>query len=328
MGLKATNPRSPAKKVGMAIYSLNHKALGKTRQKQALTAGAHCRYITRAKACTHVMSRHMPSDASKAKAWIEQQEKSDRKNARVCDKVMLALPKELTAEQQHGLVKDFAEDITQGRVPWLAAFHTQGKDEHNPHCHMVIRDRDHETGRRVLYTSAGPKERKQFAKKGISTLRTQDMRETWAEHANQALEKAGSQERIDHRSLKDQEQEREPTIHEGVRARQLDAKGIRPRSRERRFYNGIGARRQKTRQVDYRRIDRGRTRQEVNADIRLVQSAEVDARAAAQKEVVGERTQETWRRYADYIKQRKGEQSEEMDRFRQRLRDWGSDWEP
>jgi len=67
---------------------------------------------------------------------------------------MLALPKELNDEQRIELVKDFAEHATEGRAPWLAAFHMKGKDARNPHCHLVLRDRDPETNKRVIGTSA------------------------------------------------------------------------------------------------------------------------------------------------------------------------------
>ena len=50
-------------------------------------------------------------------------------------------------------------------------------------------------------------------------------REAWANSVNRALERAGSEERVDHRSHKDRGLDEQPTIHEGVTARVIEAKG-------------------------------------------------------------------------------------------------------
>ena len=51
-------------------------------------------------------------------------------------------------------------------------------------------------------------------------------RATWADEINAVLEKAGLDERIDHRSFADQGKDEQPTIHEGVIARAMEAKGV------------------------------------------------------------------------------------------------------
>ena len=50
-------------------------------------------------------------------------------------------------------------------------------------------------------------------------------REAWANAVNRALERAGSEERVDHRSHKDRGLDEQPTIHVGVAARVIEAKG-------------------------------------------------------------------------------------------------------
>ena len=189
----------------MAIYSLRMTAVGKTTQKQPFTAAAHLKYITRTAAVTHVMAGRMPEGRRQAVAWLKREEQDDRKNARVIDKMVLALPKELSALQQHALVKAFAEQLTQGRASWFAAFHTKGKDAGNPHCHLILRDRDVETGRRVMSSSsAGKKEAAERREKGRSAPTTlAKVRELWERCANAALKVAGRAERIDRRSLRD-----------------------------------------------------------------------------------------------------------------------------
>ena len=51
-------------------------------------------------------------------------------------------------------------------------------------------------------------------------------REAWADVTNRFLERAGSQERVDHRSHAERGLDEQPTIHEGVVARALEQKGI------------------------------------------------------------------------------------------------------
>ena len=51
-------------------------------------------------------------------------------------------------------------------------------------------------------------------------------RKAWADVTNQFLERAGSQERIDHRSHAECGLDEQPTIHEGAAARALERKGI------------------------------------------------------------------------------------------------------
>ena len=255
----------------MAIYSLNHKAIGKSTQDKPYTAAAHIRYITRANACREVLGEHMPTDAHKAQRWFREEEKADRKNARMCDKVMVALPRELNGEQRHALVKEFAEIVTESKTPWLAAIHDKGKDQNNPHCHIVFRDRDPETGKRVLHMSAGKKERSELGKVGIYPMHTDRIRVIWEKAANKHLEKAGYKERIDRRTLEAQGIEQEPTVHEGAQAHKLAREGKRPESKVVEYQNAATAK-SNERLVDYTKIDNGRTRQEYNRLIRQGQS--------------------------------------------------------
>lgn len=240
----------------MAIYSLHHQPIGKSTQARPHTSAAHVRYITRPSAASRIDAERMPKKPGGAATFMVASENADRKNARASDKLMLALPRELDAEQRAQLVRGFAEDVTRGRAPWLAAFHDQGKDAHNPHAHLVIRDRDPDSGRRV----AG------LSEKGS----TDRLRALWETHANRALEKAGRSERIDRRTLEEQGIRREPTVHEGPKAQQMDRRGARPESRRRRYRNRPGSR-LPYREVDYRHVDGGRSRPEHNRSLRPVE---------------------------------------------------------
>jgi hypothetical protein len=237
----------------MAIYSLHHSTISKATQERPYTASAHVEYITRARALTRVEGARMPTEQSEAVAFLNAGEQADRANGRVIDKLMLALPRELDGEQRVALICDFAEEVTQGRASWLAAFHEGGKDVDNPHVHLVIRDRDPATGRRVA----------QLSERGS----TERLRQLWEDHANRALRLARRPERIDRRTLKAQGIKRNPTIHEGARARQLDRRRHRPVSQKTARRNSLGAR-SRWRVVDYPRIDGGETRILRNRQIR------------------------------------------------------------
>jgi len=172
----------------MAIYSLHHDSIGRSTHR-AGTASAFARYIVRRRAASVVMFEHMPDRSGPAQRWLMAQEEGDRKNARVIDKLMVVLPLDLHPLQRQKLLREFCERITRHRIPWLAAIHDKGKDASNPHAHIIIRDRDIQTGKRFA----------QFSERGS----TDRVRKLWADTANEALEKSGQQSRIDHGRKKD-----------------------------------------------------------------------------------------------------------------------------
>ena len=184
----------------MAIFSLHHKSIGRSTHRRGRT-GAHVRYVSRRSAEPEILAARMPSEWKQAKRWFDQEESEDRKNARIADSIMVALPRELSPKQRSYLVKAFLEDLTEGLVPWYAAIHAKGEDEDNPHAHILIRDRSPSDGRRVLKLSS----------RG-STIK---IRRKWSQWASMALRAASYDLTVDHRSLKDQGIDRLPTKHRG-----------------------------------------------------------------------------------------------------------------
>jgi hypothetical protein len=199
----------------MAIFSLNHRTVGRTTHAPR-TASFNARYITREEACTKILGARMPLDRNAMFAWLDEQEDGDRKNARVIDKVMVALPLELSHEQRLLLTHAFAEDLTKGRASWVAGIHDGPEDADNPHAHLIFRDRDVQTGKRVM----------QLSEKGS----TERLRIAWERHINQGLKQAGYDIRVDRRSLAAQGIDREAQIHVGQAVRALDADGKRPKT--------------------------------------------------------------------------------------------------
>ena len=149
------------------------------------------------------MGEHLPTGRKAVQHWLNRQEQQDRKNARVIDKIMAALPLELSPPQWQDLIRVYLRKVTQGRAAWLAAIHHQGEDQFNPHVHILIRDRDIDTRERVA----------RLSEKGS----TERLRQLWEETVNKALEQAGYKTRIDRRSLQDQGIDRRPQRHRGPR---------------------------------------------------------------------------------------------------------------
>lgn len=262
----------------MAIYSCNLASVGRTTH-AAGTAGAHLRYVSRDGAKPIVEAHIIPLDPAQARTWMDREEQAARANARLIDKVRVAIPRELSRDERQALVRDFVRDLTQDRVPWLFAIHQEGEDAHNPHAHIVLRDRDLETGLRLLRLSDSARDRR---KAGLEPKAVDWIRERWERHANAALERAGHEVRIDRRTLKAQGIEREPTIHLGPRGQHIEEHVHRAESKKRR--TGLG------REIDYPSIDRGRTRKDRHAEIvdmnleRAARSPDLETRLRAKFE--------------------------------------------
>lgn len=172
---------------------------------------------------------------------VEQIEKSSK--AQLAREYEVALPVELSREEQIKLVRDFAKEnfVDNGMC---VDFSIHDKEDGNPHVHIMLTTRPIEQD-----NSWGVKQKKEYIldKNGqkqydkkkqtykCKTVKTtnwdskeflQRSRESWAEKVNQELEKKSLPQRIDHRSLKEQGVDRVPTIHEGG-ARKLEKRGIK-----------------------------------------------------------------------------------------------------
>ena len=187
----------------MAIFSLNHRPIGRRTHKPG-RAGSHIRYIARPGASPEIISNGISKDWRKAKKWFDEQERNSRKNGRVADRIMIALPIELDNSQRITLVKDYLKDLTNDQIPYFVAIHQEGKDRNNPHAHILLRDKSLINGRRLIKTS----------EKGSTMI----LREKWTESANKALREANLSEEIQitHKSYKDQGIEKEPSKHLGL----------------------------------------------------------------------------------------------------------------
>ncbi|MEL6491425.1 MAG: MobQ family relaxase [Cyanobacteria bacterium J06621_3] len=177
--------------------------------------------------------------ADRQTLWNEVEQREKRKDSQLCNEVMVALPAELTHEQKQQLTREYVqgEFVEQGMIADIG-YHDF--DSHNPHAHIML------TMRSVNEEGFGKKKREWNRRDAVK-----DYRAHWADYANRALERAGHDVRIDHRSLKEQGIEREPQIHLGAQVMEMEAKGIQTRvgdeSRRISKVNRDIARRQKAR---------------------------------------------------------------------------------
>ena len=150
----------------------------------------------------------------RAKLWNAAELAEKRKDACVAREYEVALPSELSPAERRNLALDFAKDMANREGCAVdVAIHAPGKegDNRNHHAHIL------RTTRKVEADGLGAKlDTEQAGRKRKDDL--EQVRERWADLSNKALERAGHSVRIDHRSLKEQGIDREPTVHLGPAA--------------------------------------------------------------------------------------------------------------
>ena len=126
-----------------------------------------------------------------------------RKDAQTAREMDIALPFELDRQEQIQLVRDYIQEnfVSAGMC---TDFAVHDKGDGNPHAHIML------TTREISSSGFGGKNREWNKSEHLETWR-----ENWAIVFNEKLQEKGLDERIDHRTLKEQGIEREPTIHEG-----------------------------------------------------------------------------------------------------------------
>jgi len=183
-----------------------------------------------------------PSFSDRATLWnsVELYEKAG--NAQLAREIDAALPIELSREEQIRLVREYCSSqfVSRGMCVDFAIHDT---DSGNPHCHIMLTMRPldergawaakskkeydlDENGERIRLPSGRYKTHKVdltgWNDKGNALL----WRKAWADTSNAYLERAGSPERIDHRSNAERGIDELPTVHMGVAACQMEKKGI------------------------------------------------------------------------------------------------------
>lgn len=141
--------------------------------------------------------------------WNRVEEAETRKNSQVAREVRVALPAELTHAQRVELVRDFAQEqfVDRGMVADIA-LHAPGRDgdDRNHHAHILLTTRE-------IDPEGFTTKNRDWNK--VELL--EDWREAWSRDANLALERAGIEERIDHRTL---EAQRDEALERAAEARE------------------------------------------------------------------------------------------------------------
>ena len=153
-----------------------------------------------------------------APSWMRDREKlwnaveftENRKDAQLAREFTIALPRELTVEQNMALVREFVQAVfvNQGMVADVCFHHhLMSNGERQPHVHVML------TLREVTAQGFGQKVRSWNAKANLLVWR-----EAWAETANRHLALHGHDLRIDHRTLAAQGIDLEPQYKIGASA--------------------------------------------------------------------------------------------------------------
>ena len=149
--------------------------------------------------------------------WNAAEHAGRRCNSRLAREWLVFLPLELTADRRHQLVQGFARELAdryRAAVDICVHQPRTGADPRNHHAHLLMSTREvtpDGLGARTKLEVSG-RERHLKGISGSSRDEYLAIRARWGELTNQALECAGLSQRIDHRSLKAQGIDREPTL--------------------------------------------------------------------------------------------------------------------
>lgn len=174
---------------------------------------------------------------------VELNEKAS--NAQLARNFIIALPKELSFEENKELIIDFIQEnfVSKGMIVDLAIHDESNEGNKNIHAHIMTTLRPinekgqwqakskkeyilDDKGNKILNKNGKPKTRKIELTDWNDRGNAEKWRESFAKLCNQYLEKNNLEKRVDHRSFERQGIEEIPTIHLGASASALERKGI------------------------------------------------------------------------------------------------------
>ena len=255
-------PSSPNERNGgdtIAIYHCSIKIVSRGKGKSAVAAAAYrsgekltnewdglTHDYTKKDGVVHseiLLPAHAPpafSDRSTLWNSVELSEKSN--NAQLAREVEIALPVELSREEQTRLVREYCSSqfVSKGMI---ADFNLHDTGGGNPHAHILLTMRPldergawlpkskkeyvlDENGEKIRLPSGRYKTRKVDLVDWNNRENAEVWRRAWADLANDFLAQNNRPERIDHRSYERQGIDQLPTVHVGVSATQMEKKGI------------------------------------------------------------------------------------------------------
>lgn len=180
----------------------------------------------------------LPADApewahDREQLWNVAEQSERRKNSTVAREFEIALPADLTAEQRRDLALSFAREISERHgVAVDVAIHAPGQDgdNRNHHAHLLA------TTRRLGPDGLGEKTRELDQKQSGEV---DYWRERWANVQNRALERAGIDQRVDHRSFKEQGLDKQPLPQLSREQHQIERRAQQRAEREGAPYEAV-----------------------------------------------------------------------------------------
>ncbi|AYJ37177.1 nickase [Lactiplantibacillus garii] len=188
--------------------------------------------------------KNSPAWASdREKLWNEVERKDRRANSRYAKEFNVALPVELSADEQKELLIKYVQEnfVDQGMVADVA-IHRDHAD--NPHAHVMLTNRpfnpdgtwgikskkqyilDENGNKTYTGTSKYPKSRKILMVDWDKKEKIIEWRHNWAASVNQVLEQKNIPDRISEKSFIDQGIDDTPTQHEGINSKRHERKAF------------------------------------------------------------------------------------------------------
>lgn len=244
----------------MAIYHCSIKIISRGKGKSAVAAAAYrsgesikneydgiTHDYTRKRGIVHteiLFPVNAPTEyAYRAVLWnaVERIEKA--KNSQLAREIELALPVELSREQNINLVREYVKShfVERGMCADICI---HDKNDGNPHAHIMLTMRPFEIGgkwgekqkKEYIFDENGQKiydkKKRSYKCKSIPTTdwneqtKAEEWRSAWANAVNAVLENHNHSVRIDHRSYERQGVDQIPAVHLGVAAFQMEKRGI------------------------------------------------------------------------------------------------------
>lgn len=244
----------------MAIFHLNIKIISRGKGRSAVASAAYragekikneynnlLHDYTRKGGVVHteiLLPEHAPPEyRDRSILWnsVEKFEKS--KNAQLAREIEVALPAELSKEQNLALVRDYVQKnfVDHGMCADVC-FHD--KKDGNPHVHIMLTMRPIEkngswgvkskkeylldkNGDRIRLASGEWKTKKINCIDWNERTKAEEWRSAWATSVNEVMKQNGMIDPIDHRSYQRQGIDKIPSIHLGVSASQMERRGIK-----------------------------------------------------------------------------------------------------
>lgn len=231
----------------MAIYHCSTKTINRSKGRSAVAASAYrageklqdertglTHDFTKKEGVIHSeIISNLGVQIDRSDLWNMAEQVENRKDARTAREWVIALPDELNQQERQNVAQEFAQKLVDkyGVIADMAIHEpSKGGDDRNHHAHIMLTTRKAMLdGDKAKLTDKADIELSNAKRATLGLDKTQGdikkIRKMWAEIANYALERAGSSERIDHRSYDEQGNGLKAQWHENNAVTELRRQG-------------------------------------------------------------------------------------------------------